>query len=144
MKTARSGLGRLAALGLALALIAPGLHAQSTTMPSTLRYGSGLLDVPVATVLPHLAVTGTFSGFFANTDRELQLDGTFGSGVDKFYQDASVTDASPSSSPRARVSASPWAGGTSPPPASPAATTSPAASASRTSASSRPPPAMRR
>ena len=32
-------------------------------MSATLRYGSGLLDVPVATVLPHLTVTATYSGF---------------------------------------------------------------------------------
>jgi len=37
--------------------------AQSTTMPSTLRYGSGYWDVPVASVLPHLTVTATYSGF---------------------------------------------------------------------------------
>ena len=28
--------------------------AQTPTMPSTLRYGSGLLDVPVSSVRPHL------------------------------------------------------------------------------------------
>ena len=32
-------------------------------MPATLRYGSGLLDIPVALVLPHLAFTVTYSGF---------------------------------------------------------------------------------
>lgn len=37
--------------------------AQTTRVPSSLRYGSGLLDIPVASVLPHLVVTGTYSGF---------------------------------------------------------------------------------
>lgn len=32
-------------------------------MPATLRYGSGLIDIPVALVLPHLAFTATYSGF---------------------------------------------------------------------------------
>lgn len=36
--------------------------AQSTKMPSTLRYGSGLLDVPVASVLPHLGILANYSG----------------------------------------------------------------------------------
>lgn len=32
-------------------------------MPGTLRYGSGLLDIPVAWVLPHMALAATWSGF---------------------------------------------------------------------------------
>ena len=32
-------------------------------MPGTLRYGTGLLDIPVASVLPHMALTATWSGF---------------------------------------------------------------------------------
>lgn len=95
MKTVRSRFGRLAAMGVALALAAPGLHAQTTTMPSTLRYGSGFLDIPVASVLPHLAITGTYSGFFVDLDRSLQIDGAgqpigFDNGPDEFYQDGSV------------------------------------------------------
>lgn len=89
--------GRLAG-GIAIAafLTAPALQAQTTTMPSTLRYGSGLLDIPVASVLPHLTITGTFSGFFMDLDRRVEIDGSgspvgFGGGVDKFYQDASVS-----------------------------------------------------
>ena len=35
-------------------------------MPATLRYGSGLIDIPVALVLPHLAFTATYSGFGAS------------------------------------------------------------------------------
>lgn len=43
-------------------------------MPSSLRYGSGLLDIPVASVLPHLAVVGTYSGFWLSSDRVIVLD----------------------------------------------------------------------
>jgi hypothetical protein len=76
-------------------LAAPALQAQTTTMPSTLRYGSGLLDVPVASVLPHLAITGTFSGFFVDLERQLLIDNGgsalgYGDAVDKFYHDGSV------------------------------------------------------
>ena len=49
---------------LALTLLVPPASAQTLgTMPGTLRYGSGLLDIPVASVLPHLALTATWSGF---------------------------------------------------------------------------------
>lgn len=34
-------------------------------MPATLRHGSGLFDIPVASVLPHLMLTATYSGFRA-------------------------------------------------------------------------------
>lgn len=51
------------AVGLGLALLVPNASAQSSKTTSTLRYGSGLIDVPVASVLPHLAVSGTYSGF---------------------------------------------------------------------------------
>ena len=54
---------RIGAVGLGFALFVPGASSQSSKMPSTLRYGSGLIDVPVASVLPHLAVSGTYSGF---------------------------------------------------------------------------------
>lgn len=48
----------------ALALLVPAGTAQTIgTMPGTLRYGSGLLDIPVAPVLPHMAFTATWSGF---------------------------------------------------------------------------------
>lgn len=43
-------------------------------MPSSLRYGSGLLDIPVASVLPHLAVVGTYSGFAVSFERIIVLD----------------------------------------------------------------------
>jgi hypothetical protein len=69
--------------------------AQTPSMPSTLRYGSGLLDVPVSSVLPHLSVTGTLSGFWVSLDRRSEV-GPFGdetgfSGpVDEFYSDGSL------------------------------------------------------
>ncbi len=43
-------------------------------MPSSLRYGSGLLDIPVASVLPHLTVVGSYSGFRLSFDRVIVLD----------------------------------------------------------------------
>ena len=49
---------------LALALLVPPSAAQTVgAMPSTLRYGSGLIDIPVALVLPHLSFVATYSGF---------------------------------------------------------------------------------
>jgi len=77
-----------------LLLAAEAVGGQTTTMPSTLRYGSGLLNVPVASVLPHLAVTGTYSGFFVKLDRTAQVDASgnttgYGPSVHDFRQDAS-------------------------------------------------------
>ena len=46
----------------------PSLHAQGTMMPSTLRYGSGFFNAPAASTLPHLAITGTYSGFGISVD----------------------------------------------------------------------------
>ena len=68
---------------------------QTPTMPSTLRYGSGLIDIPVSSVLPHMAITGTFSGFFLNLGRRVEIDDTgapvsFGPGIDEFFSDGSV------------------------------------------------------
>ncbi len=73
---------------------AAGARAQ-TTMPSTLRYGSGLIDVPVASVLPHMEITGTWSGFFTKLDRTVQIGPSgretgFGPSKNAFYQDGSV------------------------------------------------------
>lgn len=50
-------------LAFGLPAAAPGTAQTVGTMPGTLRYGSGLLDVPVASVLPHMALTATWSGF---------------------------------------------------------------------------------
>src|SRR5262245_23608349 len=55
--------------GLVIVSLTPrAVLAQSQKMPSMLRYGSGYLDVPVASVLSHLSVAGTFSGFRVNVD----------------------------------------------------------------------------
>lgn len=67
---------------LVILVLAPSLGAQApddanTKMPSTLRYGSGYLDVPAATVLPHLTFTGTFSTFRTGLRR---FDGAGGVG----------------------------------------------------------------
>lgn len=52
---------------LALAFLVPPGGAQTVgTMPATLRYGSGLIDIPAALVLPHLAFMATYSGFGAS------------------------------------------------------------------------------
>lgn len=48
-------------------------EAQTPTMPSTLRYGSGLLDIPVSSVLPHLHVTGTLSGFYSSIGQRVEV-----------------------------------------------------------------------
>ncbi|MDP2958026.1 MAG: hypothetical protein Q8N53_16490 [Longimicrobiales bacterium] len=96
MKTVRSGATHIAGFALAALLVAPALQAQTTTMPSTLRYGSGLLDIPVSSVLPHMAITGTFSGFFMEMGRTVDINAAgdiigYGPGrASKFYQDASV------------------------------------------------------
>ena len=71
------------------------IDAQTPTMPSTLRYGSGLMDIPVSSVLPHLNVTATYSGFFAGLARRVEIDeagGVSGSGPgrDEFLADGSV------------------------------------------------------
>lgn len=65
---------RCAALaGLALLPVLPAA-AQDLRMPSTLRYGSGLFDVPVASVLPHMAIVGTYSGFAISISRTIAHD----------------------------------------------------------------------
>ncbi len=96
MKTARKSATHLVGLALVALLAAPALQAQTTTMPSTLRYGSGLLDIPVASVLPHMAITGTYSGFFLGLDRTVDINGAgdiigYGPGFDrKWFSNASV------------------------------------------------------
>ncbi len=54
----------------AIALQASLGSAQTSSMPATLRYGSGLLNIPAASVLPHLVVTGTYSGFVDRLDED--------------------------------------------------------------------------
>lgn len=86
--------GLLAAV--VLAATAEAASAQSTKMPSTLRYGSGYLDVPSASVLPHLAIQGTYSGFWASLDRRPLVDargvivGSDADGLDKYHSNASI------------------------------------------------------
>ncbi|HZD04381.1 MAG TPA: hypothetical protein VE173_05675, partial [Longimicrobiales bacterium] len=71
--------------------------AQTTMMPSTLRYGSGYMDVPSASVIPHLAVLGTFSGFWIDTDNTFEVDemgrtlGINDQARSDFFGDGSVT-----------------------------------------------------
>jgi len=62
------------AVSMALVVAVSASAQQTPSMPSTLRYGSGLLDIPVSAVLPHLEVTATYSGYFARVDRDVQLD----------------------------------------------------------------------
>lgn len=92
-----AGLRIGAPLALALLVSAQSAIAQDIRMPSTLRYGSGLLDIPVAWVLPHMAITGTYSGFSLSADEPAivrpdgtELTGKFGDAVSKWVSDASV------------------------------------------------------
>lgn len=57
--TRRAGVAAFVALSV---LMRPA-EAQPREVSATLRYGSGLVDIPVATVLPHLTVTANYSGF---------------------------------------------------------------------------------
>lgn len=90
--------GGLVGVVLAIALGVVGVAdtaAQTPTMPSTLRYGSGLIDVPVSSVLPHLHVTGTLSGFYSSIGQRVQIgeEGTvtgYGRGRSEWYMDGSV------------------------------------------------------
>ena len=61
--------------GLPLALIvASSVAAQTTKVPSTLRHGSGLMDIPVAGVLADRALTLTYSGFWTSNDTDVTTD----------------------------------------------------------------------
>lgn len=90
---------RLSLLGMA-GVLALTLHvaagsAQTLRIPSSLRYGSGLLHIPVASVLPHLVVTGTYSGFRVSVPNLLIVDRDgegFASGepFEKWMSDGSV------------------------------------------------------
>ena len=60
-------------LPLALTL-ASGVVAQTTKVPSTLRHGSGLMDIPVAGVLADRALTVTYSGFWTSNDTDVTTD----------------------------------------------------------------------
>lgn len=77
-KLVTGGVARLARSCAAAAMLLPAMvqpvTGQGFRMPSSLRYGSGLLDVPVASVLPHLSIAGTYSGFGITVDRIIVLD----------------------------------------------------------------------
>ncbi|MSR35751.1 MAG: hypothetical protein EXR95_03760 [Gemmatimonadetes bacterium] len=94
MRIVRSATGWTTALAVLFA--AAPLQAQySTKMPSTLRWGSGHVDVPSASVLPHMAITGTYSGFLVNIDDNLIIGGNGriigrSGRLKKWYSDASV------------------------------------------------------
>lgn len=85
------------ALTVLLSLSVAGVaEAQRGTAPSTLRYGTGLLDVPVAGVPPHLSITGTFSAFSVDVPARPRV-GFGGAVIDegdpwsRWFSDGSVT-----------------------------------------------------
>lgn len=81
---------------LALALTGAGeAVAQGGSSPTSLRYGTGLFDIPVADVVPHMSIFGTYSGFGVKADQRVQTDATgqiigVGPAVDFWAQDAAV------------------------------------------------------
>ncbi len=81
---------------LASAPMVPPVAAQTVgTMPATLRYGSGLLDIPVALVLPHLAFTATYSGFGASAAETVAPDAPgrripAGASFERWFSDGSL------------------------------------------------------
>ena len=91
-----AGLRIGASLALAVLVSAQSATAQNIRMPSTLHYGSGLLDIPVAWVLPHMAITGTYSGFGISVDETILVkrDGTQieekGPAFSKWVSDGSI------------------------------------------------------
>ena len=71
----RRGPRNLLGAGLSLALTAASaVAAQTTKVPSTLRHGSGLMDIPVAGVLADRALTVTYSGFWTTNDTDFTTD----------------------------------------------------------------------
>jgi hypothetical protein len=83
---------------LAAALLVAGVAdaaAQNAPISSTLRYGTGVVDVPDASVLPHLTLIGTYSGFYVNLDQTVITDDQgraigFGDGYSDWRQDGSI------------------------------------------------------
>lgn len=84
-------------LVVALSLVtAPAATAQAPTFGSTLRYGTGLLDVPVASVLPHMRVRAGYSGFWTDVDRSVRVDASgeevgFAPGGRAYHDDGSFS-----------------------------------------------------
>lgn len=98
MKMVRNRSGWIAGLlaGATVLVTAATASAQTTKMPSTLRYGSGYLDVPSASVIPHLALLGTYSGFWIDaprliTDANGNVVGRSATAVDDYFADGSIT-----------------------------------------------------
>ena len=65
-------------------------------MPGTLRYGSGLLDIPVASVLPHMALAATWSGFRVSVAETVVPDNPGGAvppgqRYERWFSDGSLT-----------------------------------------------------
>ena len=95
MRMVRSTVGWTAALAATLLAVGP-LHGQySTKVPGTLRWGSGRVDVPSASVLPHMAIVGTFSGFLVDIDENPVINGqgrVVGSSgpLERWYSDATL------------------------------------------------------
>ena len=89
-------LAGLVLLALATVILVTPSSAQTPTMPSTQRYGSGLLDIPVSSVRPHLTVTTTFSGFWTSIGRRILVDEAgqpagFGPARSDFFGDVSTS-----------------------------------------------------
>ena len=88
--------GWMACIAVAAALAsASTVSAQTTTQPSTLRYGSGLMDIPVGSVLPHLTITGTWSGFFTDVATRAVINSAaevvgWTNGESRYYSDGAV------------------------------------------------------
>ena len=90
-----TGFGTGISLALALVVSAQAVTAQNLRMPTTLRYGSGLLDIPVASVLAHGALSLSYSGFKLSTDRTIMLDRSgrvagHKDGTDKWLSDGAL------------------------------------------------------
>ncbi|MGB1657694.1 MAG: hypothetical protein ACPHO4_10085 [Longimicrobiales bacterium] len=95
MTTDRHLAGAMLLVVASVTLVTPS-EGQTPTMPSTQRYGSGLLDIPVSSVRPHLAVTTTFSGFWTSLGRRIEVDEAgqpagFGPGRSDFFGDISTS-----------------------------------------------------
>ncbi len=95
-RTASRSWMALSAVALIGLVQAQPLRGQGTKMPSTLRYGSGFFNVPAASTLPHLAITGTYSGFGISVDDRVLISrrgiekGRLSGEWSQWLQDASV------------------------------------------------------
>ena len=92
-----SVIGRtLSALSVLFVSVFSVVVAQTPSMPSTQRYGSGLLDIPVSNVLPHLNLATTYSGFWSSIGRRIEIDDSgrpsgFGPSSNEFFKDFSAS-----------------------------------------------------